>query len=770
MAVDPMSLISTKATSAQMSQIFDQSLDLTPVTDAVVDSSSKLASNFSKAASKSSSTIAGAIKDGVTALAHRFGELLDNAVNDYVSTYKSNYSKIYGYYKLNNNSLISEMKNVTQIINQRGLEQTIASQDIISKLSDNAKLGLSSQLAISKSLEDAVLSKVEPYMEWSSTAIGDLVRHNGSVKLEQSIAGIGKILEQSGMQRFYQSGQFNSLVNAMSYGLSANNRTEQDQTEILGVASAYLGSMTQNGVVVADSTIAALTKSLGDIVTNPLLAAINEQDPLMLAAMAQAGVTSMQNASASDMARIAQLYMQSAQQIGGTASSIISGKSWTDDNISGVLRNMQQLEADIAAGKYSEEEAQAKYQELIDQSAESNTYEEQMLYYIKNIANRLGVADYELKHPIIKEIWNALSPVVTGLVGVGVTNAVFKRAGFNGLSGIFRSLGATAGATAGASKVYSTTKALATVDDVSDAALNAMTFGKSASRLGKVGSTITKVASKINPWVAIASGLFDMAMDGYSMRNSESTTAGGIARGVFLGIANKQQTTAQKTMSVLGNTGKWASIGMGIGTLIAPGVGTLIGAGIGALAGGIAGLIGATRDNTEALEDQTEAANQSSTARAQSDALLYQKDVGEYIKWAVRHDKDYVGQSSIEAARSTSNTHSHRDGISYVPYDGYNADLHTGEEVLSSASKYSVVTQMNRVRSAVSTAASEISRGKDTSSFSTVNYDSIITAIQSAADKIVRAVSNSSGNQVAPTVSEPVDLRLTDINSAIYSI
>ena len=102
---------------------------------------------------------------------------------------------------------------------------------------------------------------------------------------------------------------------------------------------------------------------------------------------------------------------------------------------------------------------------------------------------------------------------------------------------------------------------------------------------------------------------------------------GGSLGGFFLGTAAKDRSASENTVSVLGNTAKYAAIGAGIGTIF-PGIGTAVGAAVGAGAGLLTGVIGMFRDsvqeNTEAVTDNTKAyeSNDSFTTKSYLNKLL----------------------------------------------------------------------------------------------------------------------------------------------------
>lgn len=169
----------------------------------------------------------------------------------------------------------------------------------------------------------------------------------------------------------------------------------------------------------------------------------------------------------------------------------------------------------------------------------------------------------------------------------------------------------------------------------------AITAGKSTlsgsggiSKLGGLGSKLNGLVSGIKIGNAqgfsalggvglIAGGTALGISDAIKMQGS--TGLGPIvdsARGFFLGTGSTSNTSEENAKATLGNTGKLAAIGAGIGTLIAPGVGTAIGGVIGGFAGLIGGIFGSSlEDNTEALEENTKIVGKSSDSIATNSAL-----------------------------------------------------------------------------------------------------------------------------------------------------
>lgn len=159
-------------------------------------------------------------------------------------------------------------------------------------------------------------------------------------------------------------------------------------------------------------------------------------------------------------------------------------------------------------------------------------------------------------------------------------------------------------------------------------------YSGSPSLLGKVGSFLTGKSALTQTGGALAQGSIGagllggglIAAGGIAGIHDAITTKdwqGGAARGFFRGTSNSQNTVTQNAGAVLGNTGKWAAIGAGIGTIF-PGIGTAIGAGAGAIAGLIEGLIGSSLDKeTDALEKNTKALGKSTDTMATNSAMAY---------------------------------------------------------------------------------------------------------------------------------------------------
>ena len=103
---------------------------------------------------------------------------------------------------------------------------------------------------------------------------------------------------------------------------------------------------------------------------------------------------------------------------------------------------------------------------------------------------------------------------------------------------------------------------------------------------------------------------------------------GGAVRGFFLGTGAKENDSASNTGSLLGNGGKWAAIGAGIGTFIAPGLGTAIGAVAGGGLGLLFGAVGNSLDkNTEAVEKNTKVSE-----RQSQDTIVTRSVINELYK------------------------------------------------------------------------------------------------------------------------------------------
>lgn len=96
------------------------------------------------------------------------------------------------------------------------------------------------------------------------------------------------------------------------------------------------------------------------------------------------------------------------------------------------------------------------------------------------------------------------------------------------------------------------------------------------------------------------------------------------ARGFIAGTGASNHSKEENVSSTLGNGAKWAMIGAGIGTFIAPGLGTAIGGLLGGAAGLLAGAFGSTfEDNTRAVEANTKALDTNDSTLTNSALALY---------------------------------------------------------------------------------------------------------------------------------------------------
>lgn len=97
-----------------------------------------------------------------------------------------------------------------------------------------------------------------------------------------------------------------------------------------------------------------------------------------------------------------------------------------------------------------------------------------------------------------------------------------------------------------------------------------------------------------------------LALGGYdAYQGYQSGGWGTAARYAFLGTGSKQASDSDNIKAGLGNMGKYALIGAGIGTAFGPGVGTLVGGLIGAGVGAITAGIGMSMDKQAKKQDET---------------------------------------------------------------------------------------------------------------------------------------------------------------------
>lgn len=107
---------------------------------------------------------------------------------------------------------------------------------------------------------------------------------------------------------------------------------------------------------------------------------------------------------------------------------------------------------------------------------------------------------------------------------------------------------------------------------------------------GKVG--LSGLGTGVVGGGLIAGGLLMGGFDAAKTASYSDNGALGAARGFFMGTGHSEQSSSDKTGSILGNGLKGAAIGAGIGTMLGgPLVGTLIGGGLGLILGGIGTML-----------------------------------------------------------------------------------------------------------------------------------------------------------------------------------
>lgn len=150
-------------------------------------------------------------------------------------------------------------------------------------------------------------------------------------------------------------------------------------------------------------------------------------------------------------------------------------------------------------------------------------------------------------------------------------------------------------------------------------------FSKAGSALGSLKIGKASGMSALAGAGLIAGGVVTGITDAVSAQGY--TGAGWLAdgaRGFIAGTGASNHSKEENVSSTLGNGAKWAMIGAGIGTFIAPGLGTAIGGLIGGAAGLIAGAFGSTfEDNTRAVEANTKALDTNDSTLTNSALALY---------------------------------------------------------------------------------------------------------------------------------------------------
>lgn len=244
-------------------------------------------------------------------------------------------------------------------------------------------------------------------------------------------------------------------------------------------------------------------------------------------------------------------------------------------------------------------------QDLIANKDDVKGFLDKIIGFLDFLSNHTGIIEGVFKIAVISKIASSLGSILSplgSLIGLlskmpGFSN-VFKTVG-GGIKDIVTNLKNGGGLKTAkdaivdvakkvpkvAGKVASSAKTL--VGGVANTAKSIASKGIAGA--GKVlGTTAGATAVGVTSIAAGVAGAAKDAYDGVTKFCDENST---MQEKVVAGLTSAVMSDESGLTGAVKNGTKWASIGAGIGTFIAPGIGTAIGGGIGALVGGVTGAI-----------------------------------------------------------------------------------------------------------------------------------------------------------------------------------
>lgn len=513
----------------------------------------------------------------------KFYDRMKQGVQNITGVYESTYSNVSVLMDQNQRQYMAWQSNVMSDLKAYGLDNNIAISEIMTKLDEVTKQGITGQRAQNKAFADVITSKIAPFIDTNSDTY-TMLQMQGS-RMIDTLNGLGGSLnEQVGQSRFFAK-NIDSMLGEVE-DIATYQRSEQFDKQFANVAAQIEAAVSRGELSMGDATklkdtiMQTLNDPFSQVTSGNALAVstvtntADLNDPMSIMKGMEASLNQLFGGIESD----ALGYSAMANILGngmsrfGVQSIAENGIYFNDANAinaaNSAAATADELEKALASDKFTTALAQKNIQ------AENNA---------------LGAAQFAQLYPdaysAIVQIADTTQNILATVIGIAAEYGI--RAVGRGAMGL---------------------------------AKNALGIGGETAAASAGGSGATAALSgAVLPGLAIAGGVAGAASAGYGIY--QIATAGDLDDGT---AKSKHDADLQRARGItkVASVGVGAGAGAAIGSVI-PGLGTLIGAGLGAGIGAIVGGIASAIEDskwekaTERLEDMTkEVSNLNDVAKA----------------------------------------------------------------------------------------------------------------------------------------------------------
>lgn len=711
---ESINILSNKVGSSSANDKVENSRFIEEITD---KSSSKSSKNIGKWASAAVALVSPLFNELKSAVVGGFSQNIEN--------WNANYTELSGRLGANRSETSALWNNLGDFADSLGYNTLLDyNKELYPQLVTVVREGFQGQTAILKATDDAISSKLLPWLDTHSSAWQNMFANLDKNTLD-TVKGMQLQLQntQAG-NRLLQSGVINTLTSSMEPLLRdiSVSVDPQAQADIQNYAERLVatGEYTSDQALAAATRIVNVGKNQYGALTSgntadamTAIAMMNGEDPVK--AIDQ--IHRMANSAGTNVG-VGAVYSNlglSIEEVGGAYTTSQARRNL--NATTGYLRGEGPVDANTALDVFNNAEENA------DQRV---TYQDQVLDYLKNISN--DVSNFFKNVPFVGQIVSGITGAISTLFGGkflgSVFNAIKGSKPVTNASGFFNNLrisaddlfasGATNGSRAGAWMKTLGNTAKSGVSKLGSFLTNPITLGVAGGAMALHDAV--KGVGKADEWFGRAEG---EATTGEKVASGIGGAIGGTGSGIS-DVLEGEASAGDVAKNALWNTGKGAAIGAAIGSII-PGVGTAIGGVVGGAAGLVSGLIGGEKisEGIKSIGDGIAnvgksigetVTNSVESAKEFLNAPLEEK--GEMITDAIsnvgKSIANFFGigmdeaEKELESENASANNQinnasssstadgSHAAGLNSVPYDGYQAILHKGEGIYNASANNAI--------------------------------------------------------------------------------
>lgn len=578
------------------------------------------------------------IKDVLGTITNKILSMMGTGSDNIVNAYEDSYKTISTTIGMNQNQYQGYQRSLERQLRDMDLNDNVRVSDVMKKLDENAKMGLSQEDAKNKALSDSITNVIAPYLDTTSSAYTDLQLKLGD-QFTKNVGGMsGYLYDLVGSSRVFKNSINDVITKLEPVQLWAQKQMMSGEEYAMVEALVDQGQMTQSQ---ATELVAQASQAVSD-----QYGALTSGNVAQQVAVATGKTNNLADTITSMLGTSTLAQGQNALSQGAAISAFgIGGYSSQNMNFQQVLNTA--LAAKNEAQK-SEKTPTSTFEKRAKQFAEGlfDTQKSKEKTAAENVTTVYSTIreKFPLTTELLSDISSKLDKLILTDVASGAMN-FFSGKGSSASGDITKAAQnlAKASETFGEGgkiqrvfgsldKVGNLAKgaksgALNWISDLKDGVLNLGKLGSTGNAMVSGTGILGKLAglgSKL-PGMSGASGLASAGLStlgigliagggiatlkhaidgakkseewlgGKTIQDKIASAVGGALGGTGSGIGEKGATFEDVSKNVLKNTSKFAALGAGIGTFIGGPIGTAIGGAVGAGVGAITGTIGGKR-------------------------------------------------------------------------------------------------------------------------------------------------------------------------------